>query len=116
MEDFQALRAQLEVQTGHPGDVAAGPGEALDQAQPYGVGFADEDNWDPGSCHLRRLRRVVSVGEDEVHSVLDQLTRSGGQDRQISLGEADANNKLLVLTVAQLQQAVPQAYRIWRGS
>ena len=56
VEEFQTFRTQLESQIGHPRDVAARPGEALDQAQPYGVAHRSEDNRDPGGCHLRRLR------------------------------------------------------------
>jgi hypothetical protein len=50
---------------------------------------------------LRCLSRVFVVGEDEVHVVFHQLARRGRQCGHISLGEADANHKLLLLVVAQ---------------
>ena len=116
MEEFQALRAQLKVQMSDARDVAAGPGEALDQAQPQWIAHCCEDDRDPRGCPLCRLRRVVAVGADDVHLVLHQLARGGGQGCQISSREADAENELLVLTVAQLHQTVPQAYHRWCGS
>ena len=42
------------------------------------------------------------LGEDDVHSVPDQLTSGGGKGCHIPLGEADAENELLVLAIAQL--------------
>jgi hypothetical protein len=53
-----------------------------------------------GGCYLRRLRRVFFRGEDDVHPLLDQLVRYGRQGGEVSLGEANANDELFVLTVA----------------
>jgi hypothetical protein len=46
--------------------------------------------------------------------VLDQLARGCRQGCHIPLGKSDADNELLVLAVAQLQQTIPQADHRWR--
>ena len=57
-EDFQTFWTQFEVQIGHPRDVATGPGEALDQAQPYGVDHISED--DRKECSLSTKKAFYS--------------------------------------------------------
>src|SRR5262249_28545555 len=115
VEDFQALRAQLNVQLSDARDVAARPGEALDQAHPQWIVRSGEDDRDPRGCHLCRLRGLVNVSTDDVHPLLDQLTSGGRKGRQISLRKANASNDLLVLTIAQLQQTISQAHYGWCG-
>ena len=72
-EDLQALRVQVEVAVGHPGDVAAGPGKAPHEPQLDGVAHdGGEDDRDPVGGLLGRPRRVRVGGEKDVRPVPDQ--------------------------------------------
>ena len=116
-KDFEALRAQFNTQKTDTCHVAAGPIETLDQSHLHGIAAAsrDEDNGDAGGHHLGRFGSGEFCGEDEVHSILDQLARCGGQRSLIPLGKADTEDKLLVLAIPEIQQTVPQCYYLWRG-
>ena len=115
-EEFQALWGELERQSGHSRDGCTGPGEALDEAHPHRIPNRGEDDGDLGGGQLRCLRRVVGVSEEEVHPILHQLPSGRRQGGQISCGEADAEDEVLVLAVAQLHQAISQAHHLRGGA
>lgn len=65
--------------------------------------------WDlPHRCHLRRLgwRRVVS--EKNIDSLIHEFSRGLGKSRDITLGESDADDEVVVLAIAELFKAVTQ--------
>jgi hypothetical protein len=99
-EEFQALRAQFDRQIGDPGNVAAGPGEALDQAQPHRIFDPGEDNRNLGGRLLRRFGRLCGRDKEEVYAVAHQLVRGDGQEGMIPLREADAYHEILALAIA----------------
>ena len=92
----QAFGAQCNVERRDTRDVAPRAGETLDQA--WGVAGASADEGETGR-HLRRCLSREVFDAEAVCSALDQLTPGGGQRRPIPLDEADAKDKVLVLTV-----------------
>src|SRR5262249_55025536 len=52
----------------------------------------------------------------EVYPIVNQLARRSRQRGLISLGEADAEDKLLVLAISQRQQPSPESHYRRRGS
>ena len=99
-EDFQALRTQLNPQIGHPGDVAAGPGKALHQTQLHRIFYPGKDNRNLGGRLLCCLGRLRSRSKDKVYPILYQFAGSDGQGCNVTLGKADAEDKILVFVIA----------------
>ena len=116
LEDFQALRAQVEVPIGDAGDVAAGPGEALDEPQFDRIAHdGGEDDRDPVGGQLRRPRRVRVGGENDVNAGLDQVAGRRRKRGDVPLREPDADDELLALSIAQRLQPVTEADHLGVG-
>ena len=110
LEDFQALRAQVEVRIGHAGDIAAGPGEALNEPQRDRIAHdGGEDDGNSVGCQLGRPRRVRVGGEDDIHSGLDQVAGRRRKRGDVSLRETDTDDELLALPIAERLQPVTEA-------
>src|SRR5262249_53161410 len=77
-KQLQSLRSQHGAEKAHPGDVAARPVEARDEAVPHRIGSRREDDRHRGGCGLSRKRRIV-VADDRRYPTADQI---GGQIRQ----------------------------------
>src|SRR5262249_41125803 len=114
LKHFETLWPQVNVQVHDARDVATRTGKTLDEPHLHGIATEpSEDNRDTGGRQLRGLRRWNVRGEDEIHPLLDQIARRGWQCSQIPLGEADTEDKLLVLAISQFQQPVSQGHYRW---
>jgi hypothetical protein len=93
-EDLHTLGAELRLQVGDAGHVAAGPGKAGHRRRRY----------------LSSLRHYVAgaVRHEDVRAPPDEVSRRGRQLALLALREADADNEVNVLAVAQRLQALTQ--------
>ncbi len=62
----------------------------------------------PDECagHLGGLRRPGIVGEEKIHTLLDQFSGCLGKSRDVPLRESDSDYKILVLPVAEFLETV----------
>jgi hypothetical protein len=76
LEQLQPLGRQLRSEKGGAGDIAARPGQAVDQSVGNGVAHSDHNNRDSARRLLGRQRRRCGECDDYIHSGAGQL---GGQ-------------------------------------
>jgi len=85
------------------GDVAAGPIEAGDEAQPDGVGAGGEDN---GNCRGRRLGREhdwsASARDDHAHLPPDQIGRQCRQSVVLTFRPTVFDRHILAFDIAPI--------------
>jgi hypothetical protein len=76
MQQLQSFRRHLNIQTGHAGDIAAGPIEAGDKSKLDRVGPYPEDDRNLAGRRFGRQRRSSTAGSHEDgHSIANQLSR-----------------------------------------
>ena len=89
LEQLEPLRRQLAARAREPGDVAAGPRQARDQAASDRVGHRRRHDRDRRRrSRLRGKRRRRAARQDHVDLLLHQLAASGGEALGASLGRA----------------------------
>ncbi len=107
-EQFQLLPHQLRGNTGQPGDVAAGPGKAGDEALGNQVAGDGDDDGDRAGRLLGCLRSGRAPGNDDVYLQANEL---GGERRQPlgpALCEPVLDRDILTVHIAQLAQPLPE--------
>lgn len=108
LEELEALGAQGHRLVGHPGDVAARPGEAVDQAEAHRVADEPHHDRDRGRGLPGRLGRGAADRHDRVHVERDQLGREGGEPLLPGVGPAHHVRDVPVLDVAELLEGLTQ--------
>jgi hypothetical protein len=96
------------------GDVAAGPIEAVDEAQPDGVGAGGEDN---GNCRGRRLGREhdwsASARDDHAHLPPDQIGRQCRQLVVLTFRPTVFDRHILAFDIAAVRESKPPPV-VWK--
>ena len=113
-EELEALRTELHGLIGDAGHVAAGPREARDQADAFGVTDEGQHDRDRRGRVLGRRGRRASHGDDDVHLELDQLGRERGKALLLGVGPPAEVHDVLRLDVAQIPERLSQRQR-WRA-
>ena len=110
LEKRQTLRHKLGIEEGQSGHVAAGMGEAVDDAGGDDIA---------GCCHddRNRPRRAPGgehsgpVGHDEIDLELDQLGCEAREPRFIFLGRAEFDTEVFALDIPEIAQRLQKSGR-----
>ena len=113
LEELQLFPEEFGLQGGQSGDVAPGPGEAGDEADPHRIAHAGHDNGDrrgrvPGGQRRGRNRR-----QQDVHRETDQLGRESREPFVLSFRRAVLHDEVLAFDIAERAHPLQERLQRW---
>jgi hypothetical protein len=113
MQKAELLRRQRAGNQVDAGQVAARAAEAGDEANLHWIDSGVEDNWNCGSCGLRRQRGRPIAGEDHGDLPADQVSRQRGQPIVLALRPTVFDRDVLTFDVAGFGEGLAEGDQQW---
>src|SRR5262249_30937725 len=111
LQELQTLRAEIGGLVGHTRDVAAGPREAVYEADAVGIPDLGHNDGNGGRGMPCRRGGRAADGDDHVHAGRDELGRESREVLLLRLRPAAHVGHVLLLNVTQVVQSLTQRQR-----
>src|SRR2546425_1771639 len=108
-QQLQSLGDELGVLKRQPGDIPAGPGKALDEAEREGLVNDRHDDLDGCGRLLDGANGLRSRGHDDVHGQCDELRRDPREVLGLAIAPPRFDQDVLALEPAQVAEPFPES-------